>query len=137
VEEKKQGCSACSTHSDKRALLSDEPKRDARGFYRCPFKCGDPQYPQPKWKTLKGYEKHIVSCSFKPPPIHVPTPQPAPELFGNCTGCGSIVLHGDTIWISRDVWRCYDCALFSSVLPRPGYLDCAGLVLAGFEDIVA
>lgn len=33
------------------------------GIYHCPFGCGKPGYPDPKWKTEKGARKHYESCS--------------------------------------------------------------------------
>lgn len=37
-----------------------------RGFYRCPFKCGDSRFPAPKWKTMQGAMKHIAQCTQRP-----------------------------------------------------------------------
>lgn len=34
--------------------------------YRCPYNCGTPGYPKPKWKTEKGYKKHIETCHMRP-----------------------------------------------------------------------
>lgn len=36
------------------------------GVYRCPFKCGDPRYPAPKWKTEAGARKHLAQCPKRP-----------------------------------------------------------------------
>ena len=30
--------------------------------YRCPNKCGDSRYPQPKWTTKAGYDSHMAKC---------------------------------------------------------------------------
>jgi len=30
--------------------------------YRCPNKCGDSRYPQPKWTTQAGYDAHMLKC---------------------------------------------------------------------------
>lgn len=35
-------------------------------LYRCPYECGDPRYPRPKWKTERGYLKHLESCPSRP-----------------------------------------------------------------------
>jgi hypothetical protein len=40
-----------------------------RGVYRCPFNCGDPRYPRPKWKTVKGFMRHLQGCSQSPAKI--------------------------------------------------------------------
>ena len=40
-----------------------EPKS---GIYRCPFKCGQIGYPQPKWKTEAGFKKHMEKCPKSP-----------------------------------------------------------------------
>jgi hypothetical protein len=35
-------------------------------YYRCPYHCGDPRFPQPKWKTEKGYLNHLAKCPNRP-----------------------------------------------------------------------
>jgi len=35
-------------------------------IYRCPNKCGDARYPQPKWTTQAGYDAHMVKCPKSP-----------------------------------------------------------------------
>ena len=37
-----------------------KPGRD--GTYRCPFRCSRSDYPAPKWKTMKGFLKHLNEC---------------------------------------------------------------------------
>jgi hypothetical protein len=37
-----------------------------RGYYRCPYECGDPRFPKPKWKTLKGWQGHVEKCPNRP-----------------------------------------------------------------------
>ena len=37
-----------------------KPHKD--GKYRCPFHCGAEGYPKPKWKTMKGFLKHLNEC---------------------------------------------------------------------------
>src|SRR5215203_1704527 len=32
------------------------------GVYRCPHRCGKFGYPQPTWKTEKGFRKHMENC---------------------------------------------------------------------------
>lgn len=36
------------------------------GHYKCPYKCGRPDYPQPKWKTESGFRQHMEKCTGKP-----------------------------------------------------------------------
>lgn len=36
------------------------------GVYRCPFKCGDKRFSQPKWKTEKGFLSHMATCNMRP-----------------------------------------------------------------------
>jgi hypothetical protein len=36
------------------------------GVYKCPFKCGNPSYSEPTWKTEKGFRKHMDSCPKRP-----------------------------------------------------------------------
>jgi len=35
-------------------------------IYRCPNKCGDSRYPQPKWTTQAGYDAHMTKCPKSP-----------------------------------------------------------------------
>jgi len=35
-------------------------------IYRCPNKCGDARYPQPKWTTQAGYDAHAAKCPKSP-----------------------------------------------------------------------
>lgn len=34
--------------------------------FRCPYRCHDKNYPAPKWKTEKGYLKHLETCIKNP-----------------------------------------------------------------------
>ena len=36
------------------------------GVYRCPFGCGDKRYPAKKWKTERGFRKHMTECWMRP-----------------------------------------------------------------------
>ena len=38
----------------------------ATTVYRCPNKCGDSRYPQPKWTTKAGYDAHMAKCPKSP-----------------------------------------------------------------------
>jgi len=41
-------------------------------YWKCPFKCHkDKRFPAPKWKTLKGFEKHLNSCPNSPSNIKI------------------------------------------------------------------
>ena len=37
-----------------------------RGYYYCPYDCSDPRYPERKWKTEKGFRKHMEKCPSCP-----------------------------------------------------------------------
>ena len=39
------------------------------GVYKCPYGCGDPRYPKPKWKTAEGFRRHLKNCSHSPEKI--------------------------------------------------------------------
>lgn len=41
-------------------------KPNKGGFYTCPYKCGQSGYPQPKWKTEKGFRSHMEKCGKRP-----------------------------------------------------------------------
>jgi hypothetical protein len=41
-------------------------KPSKHGVYRCPFKCGSSGYPEPTWKTEKGFRKHMTTCTKRP-----------------------------------------------------------------------
>lgn len=105
------------------------PGRD--GFYRCPNKCGNPDYPQPKWKTQKGFDKHMAECSPEPPvPTWVPLPRGERRKWGECEDCGCILWELASVWWMRDRIVCLECR-------QPyqeagiGHHDAAGLVLPG------
>lgn len=36
------------------------------GTYTCPFGCGPKGYPKSKWRTEKGFRKHMESCGNSP-----------------------------------------------------------------------
>ena len=41
-------------------------KRTKRGYFHCPYGCGDPRYPRRKWKTVKGFVSHLQRCDHRP-----------------------------------------------------------------------
>ena len=42
-------------------------KPNKTGYYKCPFGCHtNSSYPKPKWKTEKGFRKHLEGCFMKP-----------------------------------------------------------------------
>lgn len=41
-------------------------KPSKHGVYKCPFKCGNPSYSEPTWKTEKGFRQHMVKCHKRP-----------------------------------------------------------------------
>ena len=44
------------------------------GVYRCPWGCGTPGYPAPKWKTEAGFRGHLAKCPMRPKPEDLATP---------------------------------------------------------------
>ena len=40
--------------------------KPSRGVYKCPFNCSNPNYPTQKWKTEKGFIRHLESCYKRP-----------------------------------------------------------------------
>ena len=38
------------------------------GVYRCPWKCGNPAFAAPKWKTEAGFRGHLAKCPERPQP---------------------------------------------------------------------
>ena len=56
--------------------------KPSRGVYRCPFGCGDPRYPVPKWKTEKGFRAHMEQCWRRPSRIQ-PRKPPASAPQGS------------------------------------------------------
>jgi hypothetical protein len=41
-------------------------KPNKQGVYKCPFKCGNPSYREPTWKTEKGFRGHMTKCHKRP-----------------------------------------------------------------------
>lgn len=41
-------------------------KPNKQGVYKCPFKCGNPSYSEPTWKTEKGFRQHMTKCHKRP-----------------------------------------------------------------------
>jgi len=62
-------------------------KPQKNGVYHCPFNCGDSRYPRKKWKTVKGFMKHLQECPQSP--ANVAARQKAKEEL-------EIKLHGET-----------------------------------------
>ena len=58
------------THNNKTALpvieFEGEKVIPQNGVYRCPYNCGDPRYPRKKWKTERGFRRHMKNCPNKP-----------------------------------------------------------------------
>ena len=49
------------------------------GVYRCPWDCGTPGYPAPKWRTEAGFRKHLAGCRNRPTPESIRAEQNAPS----------------------------------------------------------
>ena len=55
--------------SDNQSIIDFEGKLvkpDKKGTYKCPYKCGRSDYPQPSWKTEAGFRKHMGECGKRP-----------------------------------------------------------------------
>jgi len=102
------------------------------GKYRCPWRCGDPNYPQPSWITEKGFEKHLSTCKAKPDAelVYVPPKENQFEYFGDCQDCGHSIFKMETIWWLPNRLVCIECYLPYFEAGR-GHCDCAGLTLPG------
>ena len=48
------------------------------GVYRCPWDCGAPGFPAPKWRTEAGFRKHLATCRERPTPESIRAAQQAP-----------------------------------------------------------
>ena len=42
------------------------------GVYKCPFKCGNPGFPQQKWRTEGGFRNHMLTCKNRPSLVSTP-----------------------------------------------------------------
>ena len=106
--------------------------RDRDGFFRCPNRCGNPDYPQPKWKTEEGFAGHMAKCKAKPEPelVWVPEPKAAREKFGECPDCGSILWKMSSCWWMHGRIVCVACyrPYFEAGI---GHHDACGLTLPG------
>ena len=78
------------------------------GVYKCPFKCGNPGYPTPKWKTEKGFLKHLNSC-YKRPSLITKQENDKQELLDELEKVKQEYLPtikykiGDKIWFVRKI----------------------------------
>ena len=100
------------------------------GNYFCPWPCSDPNYPPRRWKSEKGFAKHLSECKAKPGPelVWVPKPKMAQEVFCECDDCGDPIYKITACWQigSRVVcWDCHEPYLEAGM----GYHEAAGLKL--------
>ena len=108
--------------------MTYSPWRD--GSFRCPWKCSDPNYPQRKWASEKGFLKHLQECKGKPEPelIWEKPPEREREVFGECPDCGATIWKMQSCWWMLDKIVCIDChELYLEA--GMGHHDCAGLNL--------
>jgi hypothetical protein len=107
-----------------------EYKPDWKGLYRCPNDCWNPDYPQPGWKTEKGFEKHLNECMG--PRKWNPPPKPPKEVFGTCLDCGGVIWKMESCWTMPDKTVCVTNGCWEEYFEKGiGYHDAAGLVLPG------
>lgn len=107
------------------------PERGRDGFYRCPNKCSNPDYPQRKWKTEKGFNTHMETCRPEPPVlVWVPEAKGGPRKWSECPDCGATIWEMTSIWWMHDRVVCVGCFLpyYEAGI---GHMDCAGLTLPG------
>ena len=107
-----------------------EPGRD--GKFRCPWRCGSDDYPQPSWKTEKGFTKHLGGCAAKAQAEWKPTPEPERKVFTECPDCGANIMYMSSCWQMRDRMVCIDCwePYYEAGI---GYHSAAGLDLPGIS----
>lgn len=79
---------------------------DFAGYYRCPNPCSNPNYPKPKWKSDKGFAKHLDGCIAKE---YVAPAAVGPEHFADCPDCGQEILKLTSCWKMHRKTVCIDC----------------------------
>lgn len=105
------------------------PWRD--GAYRCNWKCHNPDFPAPKWKTEKGFLKHLEGCGFNPNgPQWVKPADTESRQFAECPDCGSPIMEFTSCWRMKGKTVCIDCHVPYLVMGM-GFHDCAGFELPG------
>lgn len=103
-------------------------ERDGRGKYRCPQRCGHPDYPQPSWTTEKGFLKHLESCQGSL--TWTPEPTKEHEKFSDCPDCGKTIWKMTSFWeMTGGAFVCIDCYL-PYYEQGKGFHSCAGLEIA-------
>lgn len=102
------------------------------GFFRCPNRCGHPDYPQPKWKTEAGFNRHLEKCKGRPDVPEMPaavTKEPS-KPYQDCPECGEIIFEMETVWMFRGRIKC----IRHWQPGEEGHVDCAGLELPGMDE---
>lgn len=104
-------------------------ERDSRGKYRCPNRCGHPDWPQPSWSSDKGFLGHLAKC--KGADTWRPEPVTEREKFADCPDCSAVIWKLSSCWRMREKIVCLNCYLpyFEAGY---GHLDSAGLELSIF-----
>lgn len=107
-------------------------ERDSRGKYRCPLRCGHPDYPQPSWVSDKGFLKHLAAC--KGALTWTPEPPQEREKFADCPDCGSPIWKMTSCWRMQNRIVCIECykPYFDVGI---GHHDCAGFDLPPFLSL--
>lgn len=57
------------------------------------------------------------------------------EPWRDCKSCGLVIWNGDSVWVTKEKVTCFTCGQEDRELGI-GYLDWAGLVLAGLDDLI-
>jgi len=89
--------------------------KPSRGAYRCPWGCGNPGFPPPKWKTAGGFLKHLSACKNKPAPGQA---KPQSRLFAcgkTCPTCGDNLAKD-----AQGRYTCFTCGHFVLLDTRGG-----------------
>lgn len=107
-------------------------ERDGKGKYRCPHRCGDPNYPQPSWVSDKGFLGHLAKCAGRVELRHDSEPVKEREKFADCPDCGGTIWKMSSCWWMHDKIVCLACyrPYFDQGI---GHHDAAGLDLPLFS----
>lgn len=106
--------------------------RGRDGYFRCPHRCGDPNYGQPKWKTEEGFAGHLAKCKARPDVLPMPSPPPLQprQKHSDCPDCGNPIMEMESVWWMRDRVVCIACHSPYLLLGR-GHHEAAGIDLPG------
>lgn len=99
-------------------------ERDSRGKYRCPNRCGHPDYPQPSWVSDKGFLKHLGICIITS--VWTPEPVQEREKVMSCPDCEQDMYELTSCWNMGEKKVCLACYL-PYYEHGIGFHDCLGI----------